>query len=126
MRRAAAAGFGAVLVSGGLFLSDPRRRRRAVRGADFWRRAFPMYCRYRYEEWRVHGRPEAEREAAFDCLHEKYAKKAYEDIIAMRGLYIKVRRAASRVLSAAGGFFFLLLFPGRISHAKKFFSWARL
>lgn len=67
-----------------------QRRRRVSRGVRFWSKALPKYLRYRYEEWRVKDLPEEEQREAFSRLHRVYAPLALQDILELRGLYIKL------------------------------------
>lgn len=90
MMRRFAFGVGALTLSTGGYLLTGDRRRKTLRSVDFYSTALPMYFRYRFEEWRVKDKSEAEKNRAFDALHEIYAPKAYQDILRMRGLYIKL------------------------------------
>lgn len=60
------------------------------RNLDFAKRALSMYGAYRFEEWRTKGLSERDRDEAFVKLHAKWAPIAIEDILHLRGLYIKL------------------------------------
>ena len=71
-------------------LSDDHRREQVQRTATFYRTMVPMWAHYRFVEWRVKGRPEAEREAAFTRLHDAYAPRVFDLVVLLRGLYVKL------------------------------------
>jgi aarF domain-containing kinase len=90
MRRTALV-LGTSLVGGGGYIAaDGQRRQAFVRGVDFWSKALPVYTRYRLEEFLVRNKTDAEKAEAFDRLHKVYAPQCLKDILAMRGLYIKL------------------------------------
>jgi aarF domain-containing kinase len=91
MRRTIFLGLGGVsLASTAYVASNADRRRRVVRGVRFWSKAMPMYSRYRLEEFLVRNLSEEEKDKRFERLHQIWAPKALQDILEMRGLYIKL------------------------------------
>ena len=60
------------------------------RSLYFWRHAFPIYARYRFTLWRVGGDPENVQDAAFEELHERYARRVLDIILHLGGFYVKI------------------------------------
>lgn len=60
-----------------------------ARSTIFWLEAFPIYLSYRFTQFRVRNDPENVQDAAFLELHERYAPRALEIILKLRGFYTK-------------------------------------
>jgi len=82
--------FGCLGSGAAYVLHSENRRQKVGRSVNFWRRALPIYCRYRWEEYRIKDLTEAEQDAALNALHDIYSKRIIGDILALRGLYIKL------------------------------------
>lgn len=73
------------------FLSDEGARRSFY----FWRNAFPIYLRYRYVMAMTRNMPCAEKDAAFEKLHEKYADDIFDIVKTLKGFYVKIAQIGS-------------------------------
>ena len=65
------------------------------RNLKFWVRAFPMYLHYRVTEELVRGKTDEEAAAAYNALHDLYAKPAVELCIDMGGYFFKSAQIVS-------------------------------
>eukprot|EP00050_Salpingoeca_kvevrii_P000533 m.150485 g.150485 ORF g.150485 m.150485 type:complete len:220 (-) comp10145_c2_seq3:1440-2099(-) len=81
-----AVGAATVLAVGAVAYVNTGFRRTLV----FWGNTFPIYAHYRLVERAVKNRPEAEQDAAFNKLHERYADDLLRIILLLRGFYVKI------------------------------------
>ena len=58
-----------------------------LRACNFWVRAFPLFLRYKWAEWRINSEEDEDevREARWDCLHARYAPHLLRHILDLRG-----------------------------------------
>jgi aarF domain-containing kinase len=68
-----------------------------LRACNFWARAFPLFLRYKWAEWRINAEEEDDeaREMRWDRLHAQYAPHLLRHILQLRGYFIKVGQFAS-------------------------------
>lgn len=76
---------------GGLAYQDLGFRR----SLQFWYYAMPMYIHYRLVERQVQESPEWECAVEFNALHDRYARRAFDSLLKLRGFYVKVAQLAS-------------------------------
>ncbi|KAJ3377002.1 hypothetical protein HDU92_008722 [Lobulomyces angularis] len=55
----------------------------------FWSKLFPIFLHYKYTQWSVNGKNDADQDAAFELLHETYAQNVLDLILELRGIFIK-------------------------------------
>jgi hypothetical protein len=88
--------FGATAAGVGLGLAsykDEGLRRSLI----FWGQAFPIYLHYEFVNQTTKSLPEAERIARFEALHEKYAPRARDICLSLRGFYLKTAQLVSTI-----------------------------
>ena len=68
-----------------------------LRACNFWVRAFPLFLRYKWAEWRINTEEQADeaRECRWERLHAQYAPHLLRHILELRGYFIKVGQFAS-------------------------------
>lgn len=76
-------------------MSDPKDSNNIVRAVKFWSTVGPIYAHYKYTEWSVEGKPEAESTLAFETLHNRYAPVTQDLVLSMKGYFIKLAQMAS-------------------------------
>ncbi|KAH6565178.1 hypothetical protein BASA60_010008 [Batrachochytrium salamandrivorans] len=72
------------------YISDPLILNKIQRSTLFWRAMFPIYMRYRFQEWRLKDASPEEARQAWDDLHRESAPQVLELLLQLRGIYIKV------------------------------------
>ncbi|CAM9270428.1 unnamed protein product [Discosporangium mesarthrocarpum] len=92
---------GSGLLAGGLYLGAQDKdawKKRMVgiqRSSLFWSLTMPIYLHYRATQWWVDGLSDEEQEAAYNPLHDQYAKSALDIILRLKGFYVKIGQMAA-------------------------------